>query len=228
MKIERTFVFGWEAAMEDMRNPYDSWADSDSKFYVDSPYLGAELARPWSNEFRVPEYPLIGPQDLELACKLIKRGSAHRKFMREIIIWVRLTIPRFVWQELDTYKVATTRNSCSTMNKLGSTDLEQSDFERPILESYLAHINEKGAALRVAKEEHAGVREARVQLKNDLPEGFLQRAGYVMSYETALKLFFDREVHRLPQWRADCPGSLCAWVASLPYMDSFIAAARRQ
>lgn len=226
MKIERTIVFGWEPAMEDMRNPMDSWPDSDSKFYIDSHYLG-ELGRPWGSEYHVPEYPLIGPEDMKLALKLIKRGTSHRKFLREIIIWVRLTLPRFVWQELDTYKVATVRNSCSTMNKLGTKDLEQSDFERPILPAYLAHINEKAAALRAAKEEHEGVREARVQLKNDLPEGYLQRAGHLMSYETALKMFFDRESHRLPQWHPDYIGSLCGWIKCLPYMADFIAAARR-
>ena len=225
MKIERTIVFGFEPALEDMRNPMDSWPDSDSTFGDDPSEFGVTWQR--SDDILIPERPILGPKDLELACKLIKRGPTHRKFLREIIVWVRLTIPRFVWQELDTYKVATTRNSCSTMNKLGTRDLEQSDFERPVLPAYLAHINDEGTNLRIRKGEGEGIMEARVQLKNDLPEGYLQRAGYLMSYETALSMFFDREQHRLPQWRADCHGSICAWIKCLPYMGVFIDAARK-
>lgn len=225
MKIERTIVFGFEPALEDMRNPMDSWADSDSLFWS-SPGHSGRYDDNYGGFIHAPERPVLGPKDLELACKLIKRGSAHRKFLREIIVWVRLTIPRFVWQELDTYKVATTRNSCSTMNKLGTRDLEQSDFERPVLPVYLAHINEKGAALRTCKEEGEGIMEARVQLKNDLPEGYLQRAGYLMSYETTLSMYLDREYHRLPQWRASQPQSICAWIKCLPYMADFIKAVK--
>jgi len=225
MKIERTIVFGFEPAIEDMRNPMDSWEDSDSSYWSGLCNAGL-FVDSCGGVIRAPERPVLGPKDLDLACKLIKRGSAHRKFLREIIIWARLTLPRFVWQEMDTYKVATVRNSCSTMNKLGTRDLEQSDFERPIPEAILRLVNMSGAQLRQAKEEQEGIREMRVELKNILPEGYLQLAGYLMSYETALTMFFDREPHRLPQWRADCEESLCSWIASLPYMKQFIAAAQ--
>jgi hypothetical protein len=225
MKIDFIRVFGFEPALYGMRNPMDSWADSDSLFYsndanlhVDSPF----------GLMRLPESPMIGPKDMELACKLIKRGSEHRKFMRQIMVWVRLKIPRFVWQELDTYKVATTRMSCSTMNKLGSCDLDQVDFECPIPHAALENVNALGRVLRDAKAEKSGIeaiRAARVQLKNDLPEGFLQAAMYTMSYETALTMLLQRESHRLPQWRLTDDGSICQFLMSLPFMDMFYAAA---
>jgi len=222
MKIEHTQVFGFRMAIQyAMRNPMDSWDDSDSEFYMPMPPpVGTD-----SSYIHAPENPNIGPNDLKLARRLIIRGSEHSKFMRQIIVWVNITIPRYVWQELDTYKVATVRNSCSTMNKLGSTDLEQSDFQHPIPHTHLENINALAKVLREAKQEHEGVREARVQLKNDLPEGYLQRASYTFSYQTALAMLLQRANHRLPEWRIDCEGSICHWLVSLPYMKEFYEAA---
>ena len=223
MKIDFIRVFGFEPALHGMRNPMDSWHDADSKFY--DPDTGITVDSDFGTML-VPEKPEIGPKDMELARKLIQRGDEHRKFLRQIMVWVRLKLPRFVWQEVDTYKVATTRMSCSTMNKLGSMDLDQIDFECPISENTLRNINELGRVLRESKAEHAGMatRAARVQLKNDLPEGFLQAAMYTMSYETALKMLMQRESHRLPQWRLSDEGSICQFLMGLPYMSQFYEA----
>src|SRR5271157_3679775 len=92
-----------------------------------------------------------------------------------------------------------------------------------------------------------------VRMKRLLPEGFLQRAGYHMSYETALSMFRQRSNHRLAEWRftdtpitppppgacsAECSRkflgeksaglpverSICDWICLLPYMSDFISA----
>ena len=223
MKIDFIRVYGFEPAFYGMRSPKESWADSDSTFFEDE---GQGL---WHTQHfglvRTMERPLLGQRDIELACKLIRRGREHRKFLRQIMVWVQFDVPRYVWQEIDTYKVGTTRNSCSTMNKLGSTDLEQHDFEGPIPPKALEDINILGRVLRDAKEGKCGVKAARVQLKNDLPEGYLQKAMYSMSYETALTMLLQRENHRLPQWRLSDDGSICQFLMSLPYMDLFYRAA---
>lgn len=225
MHIKMIRVFGFESALFGMRNPEDSWADSDSTFYEEGV---DEWCDGFYDKMRVPEKPNIGVKDMELAKKLIIRGSEHRKFLRQIMVWMNITIPRFVWQELDTYKVATTRMSCSTMNTLGREDLDQSAFERPINELTLEGVNKLGQLLRDAKadkEEKGAVRDARVQLKNDLPEGFLQMATYTMSYETVLAAIMQRRFHRLPQWRKGEEGSIVNCLLELPYMEEFYEAA---
>lgn len=229
MKIENVEVFGFRRALHGMRNPQDSWADSDSRFWA--PDQSGLFDGASGGFVFAPERPELGPKDLELAGKLIMRGNEHSKFLREIIVWMDITIPRYVWQELDTYKVATVRNSCSTMNKLGSRDLEQTDFELPVPELTLERINHLGRLLREAKEEHAGVRQARRELKNELCEGFLQKATYLMSYQTALSALLQREHHRLPEWRLEQTeetpesGSITQMLMALPYMRQFYEAA---
>jgi len=223
MKIENIEVHGFRAALRGMRNPMDSWDKSDSMFCCYESYRGNDL------ETSIPENPTIGLKDLELACKLIKSGSEHRKFLRQIQIWFDITIPRYVWQELDTYKVATVRNSCSTMHKLGIRDLIQDDFELPIPEKWLLKLNELGNQFRNAKviKDISLMNQIRREYKNLLPEGFLQKATYTMNYETALTMYFQRRNHRLPEWKEDEKGSICSFIKSLPYMKDFIKAAEK-
>ena len=162
--IENTEVYGFRAALRAMRNPMDSWNKSDSNYHVQ--YTG-----PWGRNIKVPELPVLGDADLKLAHKLIRGGTPHRKFLRQIIVWVDFTLPRYIWQELDTYKVATVRNSCSTMHKLGHRDLIQEDFAAPIPLSLLNELNQLGEDYRIIKD-YNYVRD----MKNILPEGFLQKS----------------------------------------------------
>jgi hypothetical protein len=193
IKITDTEVFGFRAALRDMRNPMESWDRSDSQFV-----FFTDVQYPWPPGMYVPEHPIIGPGDMALAKKLIAGGTEHRKFLRQIVINAVFEAPRYAWQEIDTYKVATVRNSCSTMHKLGHRELTPDDFaERDILPSLLEELNSLGRRYRDGgKEDYQLV----VRMKRLLPEGFLQRAGYHMSYETALAMFRHRANHRLAEW----------------------------
>jgi hypothetical protein len=95
MEITNTEIYGFRAALRAMRNPLDSWNKSDSKFW------GQPFCQ--TDDLFFPENPRIGPEDLKLALKLIRGGHPHRKFLRQIIVWVDFTLPRYVWQELESF-----------------------------------------------------------------------------------------------------------------------------
>lgn len=221
MKIEYTTIFGFAAALRGMRNPQDSWAKSDTTF----DYMhGIE---PTIYGFRIPESPAIGPVDLALMCKLTKAGGDHRKFLRYIDVTADLTIPRAIWQELDTYKVATVRNSCSTMNKLSARDLTPEDFENNDVDpATLRYLNQLGEVHRTKGEyqDAAGTRYSGNKLlehmKYRLPEGFLQKATYKFNYENALKMYLSRKDHRMSCWSGQA--GLCTWIHTWPYMAQLI------
>lgn len=224
MNIDFIRVFGFEPALIGMRNPMNSWSLSDSIFYDNHEKFNSLTKYGYA---KTPEMPSIGERDIDLACKLIRSGTEHRKFLRQIMIWVRITAPRYLWQEIDTYKVATdksanVRNSCSTMNKLGTVNLEQIDFEEPIEDNVLQHLNLLGEALRKTRKikNKNKIKELRSKIKNDLPEGYLQQSMYMMSYETALSMIIHRETHRLNQWKI-----ICNFLKELPYMNLFYDAA---
>lgn len=224
MKILKTQVYGFQMALEGMRNPMNSWAKSDSKFWSDP-----------DPPSTCPEYPLLGPKDLSLACKLIKGGSEHRKFLRQICVWVVWVLPRYLYTEVDTYKIATVRNSCSTMHKLGSEDLTPEDFQdEDVLPEVLHHLNCAASALRTHqlwtppyRTEPLQGEEIKRWMKKHLPEGFLQKATMTFNYETLLSMYGQRKNHRLPEWSGDNPlilQSICEWIEYLPYMKEFIKA----
>jgi hypothetical protein len=245
MRVEHIRVFGFEPAFRDLRNPKESWCLSDSRFYEESPIWTGVAVRPWNGDLiRVPEHPFIGPVDMKLACNLIRGGGAERKFIREISIHLSLLVPRCHWQEQDTYKIGTIRNSCSTMHKLGSRDLTVADFaDGDVRRAVLADLNDMGRCYRLwltpaGKDDPAatyrdpengldyrGVPLLR-HMKFNLPESYLQRAGYVFNYEAAIKMFYDRRAHRMLEWSG--PGGLCEVIQQLPYMDQFLEAAAKQ
>jgi len=237
LRITETEVFGFRAALRDMRNPKESWDQADSLFgkdETDDPVRNIEhiaLLSKWQElGITVPELPDIGKNDLERACKLIKGGTEHRKFLRQIAINFVIEAPRYLWQEIDTYKVATVRNSCSTMHKLGHRPLTEKDFiDGEVLVSTLRELNRLGQEYRDGgQKDYDLVRK----MKRYLPEGFLQRAGFHMNYETAMSMFRHRKTHRLAEWRwtggvkvVDSRQSICDWIFSLPYMACFLDAA---
>lgn len=129
MKFENTGVWGFEHAIRGMRNPMNSWDKSDS-------WYGCRYGDYGKTEFNDCEEPCeydckfcIGLNDLKLMQKLIRAGSEHRKFLRQIFVSVDITAPLYWWKEFDTYKVGTVANSTSTMHKLTSTPITLECFE---------------------------------------------------------------------------------------------------
>ena len=123
MKFEKTEVWGFEHAIRGMRNPLNSWDKSDSCYLTVNEIVGHPCDDGLQKEL------VVGENDLKLMQKLIRAGSEHRKFLRQIIVSVDITAPMFWWSEFDTYKVGTTANSTSKMHKLASTPITLECFE---------------------------------------------------------------------------------------------------
>ena len=129
IKIEKTEVVGWEAAIRGMRNPMNSWDKSDSTF-KETAFIDVLT----SDDGDTTKFPVyfdaldIGPNDHELMMKLRNAGTDHRKFMRMIVVYADITAPLYWWKEFDTYKVGTVANSCSTMHKIHAKEFTLDDF----------------------------------------------------------------------------------------------------
>ena len=82
-----------------------------------------------NEDLNIATVAFIGPKDMKLAQNLIKSGSEHRKFLRQIFVTVDITAPLYWWKEFDTYKVGTVANSTSTMHKIMSKQITLDSFE---------------------------------------------------------------------------------------------------
>lgn len=209
IKLERTDVMNMENAIRGMRNPMNSWDKSDSMLTMD------------------PYYFAVGPNDLDLAQRLCKAGSDHRKFLRQIFVSVDITAPLYFWKEYDTYKVGTTANSCSTMHKIHSKPIELSDFsidnftvEDGVvdmeLNDFFINVIADCEQLRQKFLETKDKRYWRglVQL---LPSSYNQMRTCTMTYENLRNMYHARKNHKLTEWH-----TFCEWVETLPYAKELI------
>jgi len=124
-----------------------------------------------------------------VAQKLRFKGDGHNKFLESIAVWMDVDAPRYFWQQFDTYRIGVTKQSESTMHTMMARALKQDDFEHPIPEAHLHHLNRL-----ISGEQWQTV-------KCDLPESFLQRRVVCLNYMTLQRMIRQRESHRLAEWR---------------------------
>ena len=182
IKINNIEVFNIHNALKGMRNPLESWDKLDS--YYDC----------------MGEYN-VGEKDLELALKLVKAGTEHAKFMRQIFISTDITAPLYWWKEMDTYKISTTANSTSTMHKIHTRYLTHNDFSydkiTPFRDNTLYHLNKI-----IKKYKGSGHKDKKIwrELIQDLPSSYNQLRTWTGNYQNLRNIYFQRKNHRLQEW----------------------------
>lgn len=199
--LERTSVMNLENAMRGARNPMNSWARSDSFYDEQGVYV-------------------LGPNDLELAGRLRRAGSDHRKFLRQVFVSVDITAPLYWWKEYDTYKVATVANSTSTMHKIASKPFSLDDFSHDHLSPDALSFMER----MVEELERIRLRYLDTKDKADwydmiqlLPSSYNQMRTCTFNYETLINIYYARRSHKLEEWH-----TFCDWVSTLPYAKELI------
>lgn len=175
MLFENVEVHGFEAALRGMRNAHKSH----------------HLASP--------------EKDMNLARTLIDLGPSHAKFLRQIIVWVDITAPRYWWSEFDTYKVGTVANSESTMHTLLRDGVSLKDFA---INGDVDHnvISQSIHAINAIAEQYRQDHDSRWirQAKAILPESFLQKRTVMISYAALRNMYQQRHDHRLNEWEEFC------------------------
>ena len=191
-----------EFIIEGMRNPMNSWEKSDSNTDPDLYSL---------------ENIEIGSNDLDLMQCLSNAGTEHRKYMRMMPVYVRITAPLYWWKEFDTYKVGTVANSCSTMHKIAEKEFTLEDFStehlasqtRQVLEITIDDLNDSRSIY--LKTKNKGDWWQMIQL---LPSSYNQTRNVMLNYEVLANIYRQRKNHKLDEWR-----EFCQWIESLPYAE---------
>ena len=203
MKFENTEVYGFKRALKGMRNPLESWRKNDTV----------------EENGKV----VIGENDLDLAQRLIKSGSEHRKFMRQIFVSVDITGPLYWWKEFDTYKVGTVTNSCSTMHTIAEKEFTIEDFSCEHLSvvslDYLKNNIEHLNFIRDVYNDDKSNKGAWWQMIQLLPSSYNQTRNVMMNYEVLANIYKSRKDHKLDEWR-----EFCKWIETLPYSELILSA----
>lgn len=132
--------------IEGMRNPMNSWEKSDSGRGCDDHLCRSHCA--FSPEWcgNAQKY-VVGENDHSLMQRLSNAGTEHRKYMRMMPVYMRITAPLYWWKEFDTYKVGTVANSCSTMHKIQEKEFALEDFSCDHLTEFIPGQKLKGWTL---------------------------------------------------------------------------------
>ena len=229
MKFENTEVWGFEHALRGMRNPKNSWNKSDSYYEYDNQ---KDCVTKDTNF-------VIGENDMKLAQTLIKAGSEHRKFMRQIFVSVDITAPLYWWAEYDTYKVGTVANSTSKMHTITNNSItldcfEIDDYEKDLF-MYYEHSDVKDMVADIVRncetlrQRYLETKDKRYwkELIRWLPESWLQKRTVTMTYENLLAMCSkgQRRFHKLNEWSGqDNPNvpNFISWARTLPYAQDLI------
>lgn len=216
--------------IEGMRNPMNSWENSDSRTCEYG--WDCELCR---NDSKLCKKFYLGHDDEKLMQKLSKAGTDHRKYMRMMPVYVRITAPLYWWKEFDTYKVGTVANSCSTMHKIQAKEFTLEDFSC----EHLMNVPGDGvlpplAVLRTtidtlnayrtlylgtsSPDGSIGIPENRKdiwwQMIQLLPSSYNQTRNVMLNYEVLANIYKSRSGHKLDEWR-----EFCRWIETLPYSE---------
>ena len=187
--------------IQGLRNPMNSWDKSDSKY----------------ND--LDEYK-IGANDLDLMKRLSAAGTDHRKFMRMMPVYVRITAPFYWWKEFDTYKVGTVANSCSTMHKIAAKEFTVDDFSTEHL------ISDSNTMMKTTCDLLNQYREKYLKTKDKkywwqmiqlLPSSYNQTRNVMMNYEVLANIYKSRKDHKLDEWQ-----DFCKWIETIPYSELII------
>lgn len=212
-----------EFIIEGMRNPLNSWNKSDSGIMGD-PF----------GEGRWEDFSL-GCNDHSLMQRLSNAGTDHRKYMRMMPVYVRITAPLYWWKEFDTYKVGTVANSCSTMHKIAEKEFTLDDFS-------MEHLNDSllSTFIPIANNDHMTVSPKKIlerfiipslnharteflkskdklywwQMIQLLPSSYNQTRNVFLNYEVLANIYKSRKNHKLDEWV-----EFCKWIESLPYSE---------
>lgn len=179
--------------------------------------------------YDVYDCAFIGPNDMTLAQRMILAGDDEAKFARMIHIQMDIIAPLRWWKEFDTYKVATTRNSCSTMHKLSQTPITRECFSWDGF-SDLQLADSDGSPdtfIDITISNCEQLRQLYLQTKDKrywralidlLPDGWMMRSTVDFNYQTARHMYFARRNHKQEEWRV-----LCETLENLPYGKELIS-----
>ena len=201
MEFRNLKVFGFDAAVRGMRNSFASWDKSDSSV--------------------VGEYFYIGDNDMALMKRLYKAGGSERKFMRVIQVWCDIYAPLTWWKQFDTYKIATTTLSTSTMHSITNKEFSAKDFDCNVITE---HLLETIDYLNDCRELYLKCEDSNPKhmiwrkIIDNLPESYIQMRTVNFNYETAAHIIMDRQNHKLVEWHDFCNYML----EVLPYLKEIM------
>lgn len=193
-----------EFIIQGMRNPMNSWEKSDTCFSDESCVNCYDNQRDLCDKdsfFRKDEK--LGSNDHSLMQRLSNAGTEHRKYMRMMPVYVRITAPLYWWKEF-------TLEDFSTGHLISDESIPTRIYSaKDMMETTIKNLN-------MFRELYLKTRDKTYwwQMIQLLPSNYNQTRNVMLNYEVLANIYRQRKNHKLDEWR-----EVCKWIESLPYSE---------
>lgn len=211
--------------IEGMRNSMNSQDESDSGTCLKD--LPCHICHENRNNCKKHQDAgfVFGENDRSLMVRLAKAGTDHRKFMRMMPVYVRITAPLYWWKEFDTYNVT---NSCSTMHNITEKEFTLEDFSVEHLET-IARFDDDGEphqpymliksvidCLNACRKTYLKTKSKTDwwQMIQLIPSSYNQTCNVMLNYEVLKSIYRQQKDSSVDEWE-----DFCRWIKKLPYSD---------
>jgi hypothetical protein len=145
---------------------------------------------------------------------LCVKTPEHAKFLRLVDIKFTMKATRAFWQEYATYKIGNVELSASTMHKLDKREPTYDDFSvntpKIVVDIFIV------VWLKYKMGEMSFM-----ELKDSLPEGYLQTRDISINYATLRNIIAQRKDHRYLYWR-DMIAQMMAQVEHPEFLEDLL------
>lgn len=131
-------------------------------------------------------------------------STGEAKHLELISVYFEMRMPRYFWQEFDTYRVGITKYSESTMHTIMKKGLTLKDFHYCQDYNLLWKLQEIIEWIKAIKESVENNRIKKLIIKQLLPESFLQNRVIKTDVKTLMYIIRQRREHELPEWQYFC------------------------
>lgn len=217
-----------------MRNSFNSWDKSDSyKTHIENP-----------ETLETSDYQFcLGDNDMNLMRALVRSGGSHRKFLRMLPVVMDISAPLSVWKQIDTYKVGTVANACSTMHKIMEKEFTKDMFSMEDVHTVtgitlrdqtmcalnaLRYLYLNGGKTSVVSPIENSISVVEYAPKSPevwreliqlLPDSYIQTRTWYANYEVLINIYFERRNHKMQEWH-----KFCKVIEGLPRMENYLDA----
>lgn len=149
----------------------------------------------------------ISEKDMKRAGKLgnAKAGSGHDCYLKGIVVQFDLTVPQYIWMQMERYHFADIVSSQSKMHRITKMDLKKQCNEYvderiiEILQHYIDLYNENPSQGQF----HYVV--------SNCPMGYNLTARITTNYLQLKTIYNQRRHHKMQEWH-----EICDWMETLP------------
>lgn len=223
MKIKLLETAGWYTVFKNLRQSYslDSRSNIKWEWYDNLKSDNAII----NKEYHINQILDIDVynKDLTLLSTLVKKGDSHSKIIRGLQTYVEITAPRYWWQEWLTYVIGVLEinptidwvslNSESTMHTL------KKELKEGVLPNTTSYNKYVALSIKNILERNASLDSTSlIELKSNLPEGYLQTRTFQVSYQAWRRIYKQRYNHKLEEWSKD----IVDFIEQLPFAKELI------